>query len=88
LNGPFHLTFDTLSSAGIAPGGRMVTPLASLDSWFFVSGLIDLESGKMTKIPLDYLGDVHSAVWTADGKIMVAANEVRSSLWRFRPEVH
>jgi hypothetical protein len=86
LTGPFHLTFDALASAAVGRDGRMVAPLASLDSWFFVPGIVDLKTGAMTRISVDHLGDYHSAVWTSDGQIVAAANELRSSIWRFRPK--
>jgi hypothetical protein len=86
LTGPFHLTLDPLASSAIGRDGRMVAPLASLDSWFFVPGIIDLKTGAMTQISVDHFGDYHSAVWTSDGQIVAAANELRSSIWRFRPK--
>ncbi|MGH9443532.1 MAG: protein kinase domain-containing protein [Thermoanaerobaculia bacterium] len=86
LNGPFHLTFDSLNSAEISRDGRLLVPLASLDDWFFVPGLVDLSTGKMTRIATDPLGDVHGIAWMPDGQALVEANELHSSLWKFTPE--
>jgi eukaryotic-like serine/threonine-protein kinase len=84
--GPWRLTPYPLESAGITKDGRMIAQLASLDSWYFVPGLIDLETGKTTRIAVDFLGDYLSLAWTSGGWIVAEVNEFRSSLWRFRPE--
>jgi len=86
LNGPFHLTFDPLNSAQLSGDGRLLAPLASLDDWYFVPGVIDLATGRMTRIPTDSLGDVHGMAWTPDGQVLVEANELRSGIWKFTPE--
>jgi len=84
--GPFRLTFHPLASAGIAQDGRMVAPLASLDSWFFVPGVLDLETGKMTRIPVDQPGDYQFMGYTPGGQMVAVATEIHQSIWRFRPE--
>jgi WD40 repeat protein len=86
LNGPFHMTFDSLNSAEISSDGRLLAPLASLDDWYFVPGMIDLATGRMTRIPTDSLGDVHGMAWAPDGQVIVEANELRSVIWKFAPE--
>jgi Tol biopolymer transport system component len=86
LNGPFHLTFDPLNSAEVSRDGRLLVPLASLESWFFVPGVIDLATGRMTRIQTDLLGDYHLIAWTPDGQVAAEANELRSALWKFTPE--
>jgi len=87
LNGPFHMTFDTLNSAEVSRDGRrLLVPLASLDSWFFVPGVIDLATGKMTRIPTDLSGDVHAMAWMPDGQVAAEANELRAEMWKFTPE--
>ena len=86
LDGPFHLTFDPFNSAELSRDGRLLAPLASLDDWFFVPGMIDLSTGRMTRIPTDSLGDVHGMGWAPDGQVVVEANELRSAIWKFTPE--
>jgi len=68
------------------PTPGMVAPLASLDSWFYVPGMIDLETGKMTRIPVDDFRDYSFLAWTPERQIVAAANELRFPVWRFRPE--
>jgi eukaryotic-like serine/threonine-protein kinase len=85
LNGPFHLTFDPVSSAEISHDGRMLVPMASLDDWFFVPGIIDLATGRMSRITTDQMGDYHSICWMPNGKVAALANELRSTIWKFTP---
>jgi serine/threonine protein kinase/WD40 repeat protein len=86
LNGPFRLTFDPLNSAEISADGRLLVPLASLDSWFFVPGMIDLSTGRMARITTDQFGDYHSLAWSTDGQVVAGTNEMRSAIWKFAPE--
>ena len=86
LNGPFHLTFDPVSSAEISHDGRMLAPLASLDDWFFVPGIIDLATGRMSRITTDQTGDYHAMSWMPNGKAAALANEFRSTIWKFTPK--
>ena len=86
LNGPFHLTFDPLNSQEISRDGRLIVPLASLDDWYFVPGMIDLATGRAIRIPTDSLGDVHAMAWAPDGQVVVQSNELRSVIWKFRLE--
>ncbi len=86
LNGSFHMTFDPLNSAELSGDGRLLAPLASLDDWYFVPGMIDLSTGHMTRIPTDSLGDVHGMAWAPDGQVITESNELRSVIWRFSPE--
>ena len=85
LSGPFHLTFDPVSSAEIFHDGKMLVPLASLDDWFFVPGIIDLASGRMSRITTDQMGDYHAICWMPNGKVAALANEFTSTIWKFTP---
>jgi WD40 repeat protein len=87
LNGPFHLTFDSVNSVEISRDGKLLlVPLASLDNWSYVPGVIDLATGRMTRIKTDQSGDYHSMAWTPDGQVVAGASEVRSTIWKFTPE--
>jgi sugar lactone lactonase YvrE len=87
LNGPFHLTFDPLSSSSIGRDRRIFVPLASPDDWFFPPGVVDLATGRMTRLPVDHVGDFHFLLRTQEGQVIAGAFDLRSSLWRFQSEV-
>jgi hypothetical protein len=81
VNGPFHLIESAITSSGIRDG-KLAVPLASLDSWFYQPGMVDLATGRMTGIQVDFPVDFHFEGWTADGHVMARTHEVRSSIWK------
>ncbi len=86
LAGSLRPSWTVLPGGAIGADGRMIAPMISLDSWFLVPGIVDLATGKAARIPVDYTGDYFFLAWTPDGRILAAANQIRGSLWQFRPE--
>jgi predicted Ser/Thr protein kinase len=86
LAGPLRLTPYPMASAVVATGGTLATPLVSLDTYFFLPGLIDLKTGNAKRIAVDFLGDYVFPQWTSGDRIVAEAIEPRHSLWRFRQE--
>jgi tRNA A-37 threonylcarbamoyl transferase component Bud32/Tol biopolymer transport system component len=85
LNGPFHLTDEAVITSNGIRNGKLAAPLASLDSWFYQPGVVDLATGLMTRIPFDFQGDFHFEGWTLDGHIVASAQELRSTIWKMQP---
>ncbi len=75
-----------LGTRPISRDGRLLIGLASADSWFYHPGMIDLATGKATRIPTDFQGDYFRLSWTDDGQTMGVALPMRSSIWKFTPE--
>ena len=67
--------------------GRLLVVLAPLDSWFFVPGILDTRTGRITRLPTDQAGShTRSLNWTPDGRILEVRESVRSTTsWRFQP---
>jgi eukaryotic-like serine/threonine-protein kinase len=65
--------------------GRLLVVLAPLDSWFFVPGILDTNTGRITRLPTDQLSHTRALSWTPDGQIVEVRESVRSTLWRFQP---
>jgi WD40 repeat protein len=84
LEGPFEL-----STRGIGPqairSGRVLVVLNAADSWNNTAGMIDLDTGHVTRWKLDYSGDFQGLAWTGDGQITAIAFGTRSDLWKFQP---
>jgi eukaryotic-like serine/threonine-protein kinase len=87
LNGPFHLTGLPIASSSVR-NGKLAATLASLDSWFFLPGVVDLATGRMTQIPVDFPGDFRYVGWAPDGNLVAAVIELRSTVWKMQPEGH
>jgi predicted Ser/Thr protein kinase len=75
-----------IESGAIGKDGKLLLGLQDLDSWFISPAVIDLATGRVTRIPIDALGDMWSMAWTEDGQVMASAVGVRAALWKFRPE--
>ena len=85
LTGPYHLTFQPIHSEMIGKDGRLVAPLTSPDSWFFSPGVVDLATGRMTRIPVENYFDYLFLAWGRDGQIIGTAKGLKSTLWKFEP---
>ena len=72
-------------SSGAVRDGRLLFSAATDDSWFWFVGMLDLKTGAVTKVPVQYEADVHLVAWTPDGKIIAMALGFRSTLWRYQP---
>ncbi len=82
IAGPFHI------GLGIDPGGirngMLLAPLPS-PYWWDPPGILDLASGKSTRIPLDFISDFHHMAWAPDGSVVALVVGWRSSIWKFTP---
>jgi hypothetical protein len=86
LNGPWPISNYPISTGAIRDDGRLAVVLAPRESWFFDAGIVDLKTGRLSRIPLDYLGDCRFVTWLPDGQILASMAEIRSSIWKFTPE--
>jgi hypothetical protein len=80
-----NMRLNHISSNSVAADGRIVVAVDSPDSWFQSAAVIDVQTGRIQKIPLNFIGDIHYPGWSKDGRIVAAGLPMRSSLWRFRP---
>jgi predicted Ser/Thr protein kinase len=74
-----------LGPHGVSRDGRLLMPLASAVSWYYLPGVIDLATGRAELVPTDLTGDYRSMNWTPDGQIMAIAAPFHSSIWKFSP---
>ena len=76
----------SIGSGAISKDGKLLLGLLELGSWFISPEVIDLATGRATRIPIDAPGDAWSMAWTEDGQVMASVVGLRSALWEFRPE--
>jgi WD40 repeat protein len=81
------LTIDPLPLAanGLRRDGKLLIGVAPGDSWFFNPAVLDLASGKLTRVPLNFTGDLLLSGWTNDGRILGFGELMHAHIWRFRP---
>jgi hypothetical protein len=72
-----------VETGSISKDGKLLIGLQAPDSWFLDAAVIDLETGRAERIPIDAVGDNLSLGWTADGQILAAVAGLESSLWKF-----
>jgi hypothetical protein len=87
---PFDRT-SPLFSQFMSPGtirsdGQMLMPLNVADSWFNPLALLNLQTGRVTRLAGDNASDLPSAAWTRDGGIVAIRLGLVSTIWKFTPE--
>jgi Tol biopolymer transport system component len=65
--------------------GRLLVSVAPKDSWFFRLAILNLATGKLAQVPLNYTGDIMTPGWARDGRVLTTADPIRARIWRFRP---
>jgi hypothetical protein len=81
----YTLTGSPLSPAAVDASGRILVEVESLDSWFYLVGMIDPSRKTFTLIPTGFAGDLFGPGWTSDGRIAATGLRISSSLWRYKP---
>ena len=74
-----------LSSGSMDAAGRLIVALSPVDSWFNPLGILDTNTGRITRLAADSLSDRHSGVWTPDGRILAGQVVMRAAIWAFQP---
>ncbi len=74
------------SPGAIRPDGRMLVSLNPRDSWFNPPGLLDMATGRVTRLLDNGLNDYHTLAWMPDGQIVATRQGLRSTIWKFTPE--
>ncbi|HEY2014430.1 MAG TPA: protein kinase [Bryobacteraceae bacterium] len=77
----------TLSPNALRADGRLLSPVAPVDSWNFPPAIAG-EAGKLERIAIDYQGDIHSMAWAPDGKVVALTQVFHSRIWKFGPLWH
>ena len=67
---------------------RLIVSLSPIDSWFNPLGILDTNTGRITRLAADSLSDRHSGVWTPDGRILAGQVVMRATIWAFQPMVN
>ena len=73
-----------LGGNGVRKDGKILVGV-SRDSWFFSLAILDPATGKLTRVPVNYTGDLYLSAWASDGRVLATGALMRARLWRFRP---
>jgi hypothetical protein len=84
--GDVHLALvQSLMGQAVSSDGKIVVLATARDSWFWPAAVLDPAAGILKRVPANLEADILSPVWTRDGRVLVVATPLRSTLWRFRP---
>jgi eukaryotic-like serine/threonine-protein kinase len=86
MQGALRLAPVNLTPNAIGKDGRVLVTVTSPDAWFYGPGILDPRTGKITRIPLNFTGDIFCPVWLPDGRVASAGLPTKVTLWRFHPE--
>ena len=70
---------------GVRKDGKILVGVVPRDSWFFSLAVLDGANGSLTRVPLNYTGDILLSGWASDGRILAMGELMRAHVWRFRP---
>jgi hypothetical protein len=70
-------------SAGSIRRGKMVLPVASVDSWYWFVAVLDLATGDLKRVNVRPDLDFHYTAWAPDGRIIGYGMGTNSALWKF-----
>jgi serine/threonine protein kinase len=85
IQGSVVLNPLALAEHSLNKSGKLVIGVTSPDSWFFSAAVLDLATGKVQSIPLNFTGDILQSRWTSAGRILALAEPIQAHIWRFRP---
>ena len=84
LSSSAKLTGVALHPAAVGPSGRVLVQVNEPHMWFYRMAAVDLKTGRLNRIPVDYDGDIWYPGWTPDGKIIATGVKYGFSLWQMR----
>jgi Tol biopolymer transport system component/predicted Ser/Thr protein kinase len=73
-----------LGPTAVSKDGKLLVQVSSGSMWTWPAALMDLHSGRAQLLPLSYPADANGATWAPDGSVVMVAQPLRSSMWRFR----
>jgi len=79
------LSLLPVGGKGIRKDGRILVGIYPRDYWFFSLAVLDGSDGSLTRIPLNYSGDIFLSGWASDGRVLATAQTLSARVWRFRP---
>ena len=84
--GELRLSPSPIAGNALSSDGRLVVSVTGGDSPYASPAILDLATGEMTRVPVQYEGDVLPSSWAKDGAVLGIGTESKTDLWRFKPE--
>jgi hypothetical protein len=81
----FELVGTSVWPGALRADGRLAVVVASPASWFWMPAVLNLRTGALATVPVQYAGDVQTSVSWQGEQILASALRIESKLWRFTP---
>jgi Tol biopolymer transport system component/predicted Ser/Thr protein kinase len=86
--GDLRMASSKLATRAARPDGRIAVYAAAVSQWSYLAAIIDPRAQTISRVPLDFDGEVALPVWTPDGRLIAAAKSYTFTLWRFQQDPH
>ena len=74
-----------LAPNALSPDGRLLVGLVRPDLYFNPPGLVDTNTGRVTRMPSEILCDYEGIGWTPDEHVIALKIGTRATMWKFQP---
>src|ERR1022692_591441 len=74
-----------LAPNALSPDGRLLVGLVRPDLYFNPPGLVDTNTGRVTRMPSEILCDYQGIGWTPDEHVIALKIGTRATMWKFQP---
>ena len=85
-HGDFRMTASPIAGDALSADGKLVVSVTGKDLAFTSPAILDVATGDVTRVPLQYEGDVVPSSWGMGGTLLGLGADSKTDLWRFRPE--
>jgi hypothetical protein len=83
--GTLRLAPVPVGARAMDKGGRVLVTVASKNSWFWRTALLDPAAGTLEPVRVEFDGDIYLPNWGRDGKVLGMGYTYKSELWRLTP---
>ncbi len=84
LPAEYHVAYPGLSPAAVDARGRILVPVSSSHSFYYLTAILDPAAKSFTLVSMAIDGDAAPAGWAPDGRILARGKRYVSSLWRYQ----
>jgi hypothetical protein len=86
FRGNLRLTASPIAGNALSSDGKLVISVSGKDLPFTSPAILDVATGEVVRVPLQYEGDVLPSSWGGGGLLVGVGADSKTDIWRFRPD--
>jgi hypothetical protein len=86
FRGNLRLTASPIAGNALSSDGKLVISVSGKDLPFTSPAILDVATGEVVRVPLQYEGDVLPSSWGTGGLLVGVGADSKTDIWRFRPD--